>query len=54
MCNVDDYKVRNTVMNPIYKNALFEMIKKDPSRRITFKEIKQRLSLQKYINMDQR
>lgn len=49
-----DFKVRNSKINPIYKNALFEMLKKDAAKRIDFKESKQRLSLQNYLRYEQR
>lgn len=52
--NVADFKVRSSKMSPIYKNALFEMLKKDPSKRIDFKDAKKRLSLQDYLKYEQR
>lgn len=45
----DEFKVRDTRLNPILKNTLFEMMSKDPSKRIELAEAKRRLSLQRYI-----
>lgn len=39
-------------MNPIFKNALFEILVKDAKKRLNFIEIKRRLSLQRYITTD--
>lgn len=50
----DDYKVRNPRINPIFKNSLFEMLNKDPTKRINFNEVRGRLSLQKYIHREER
>jgi hypothetical protein len=41
--------VRAEKLNPILKNTLFEMMSKDPSKRLELMEAKRRLSLQKYI-----
>ena len=45
----DEFKVRDAKLNPILKNTLFEMMNKDPSKRLELHETKRRLSLQKYI-----
>lgn len=45
----DEFKVRDARLNPILKNTLFEMMNKDPSKRLELHETKRRLSLQKYI-----
>lgn len=47
-----EYKVRNTKMNPIFKNALFEILIRDSAKRLDFGEITRRLSLQRYITTD--
>lgn len=47
--NVDEYKVRDTTLNPILRNTLFEMMSKDQSKRLDLGEAKRRLSLQRYI-----
>lgn len=47
--NVDEYKVRDTSLNPILRNTLFEMMSKDPNKRLEIGEAKRRLSLQRYI-----
>ena len=39
-------------MNPILKNTLFEMMNKEPSKRLDLIEAKRRLSLQKYITTE--
>jgi len=44
-----EFKVRDTKLNPILKNTLFEMMNKDPLKRLELHETKRRLSLQKYI-----
>ena len=41
-------------MNPILKNTLFEMMNKEPSKRLELVEAKRRLSLQKYITAEGR
>lgn len=46
---VDEFKVRDTRLNPILKNTLFEMMSKDPTKRLELGEAKRRLSLQRYI-----
>lgn len=46
---IDEFKVRDTRLNPILKNTLFEMMSKDPSKRLELAEAKRRLSLQRYI-----
>ena len=50
--NLDDYKIRDPNVNPISKNSLFEMMYKDPSKRLELSETKKRLSLQKYIALE--
>lgn len=47
--NLDEFKVRDHKLNPILKNTLFEMMNKEPSKRLELGETKRRLSLQKYI-----
>lgn len=47
--NLDEFKVRDTRLNPILKNTLFEMMSKDASKRLELAEAKRRLSLQRYI-----
>lgn len=47
--NPDEYKVRDTSLNPILRNTLFEMMSKEPSKRLELSEAKRRLSLQRYI-----
>ena len=47
--NLDEFKVRDTRLNPILKNTLFEMMSKDPAKRLELGEAKRRLSLQRYI-----
>jgi hypothetical protein len=49
LINADEFKVRDSKLNPILKNTLFEMMNKDPSKRLELQETKRRLSLQKYI-----
>ena len=49
--NLDEFKVRNNRLNPIFKNTLFQMLTKDQKRRLEFNEIKRRLSLQKFISI---
>ena len=49
LINADEFKVRDAKLNPILKNTLFEMMNKDPSKRLELHETKRRLSLQKYI-----
>lgn len=44
-----EYKVRDTSLNPILRNTLFEMMSKDPAKRLDLGEAKRRLSLQRYI-----
>lgn len=51
--NPDEYRVRNNRTNPIFKNSLFEMLSKDPRRRIAFTEIRRRLSLQQFIVLEE-
>lgn len=51
---IDDYKARNSRINPIFKNSLFEMLNKDPTKRINLGEVRNRLSLQKYIHTEER
>jgi len=41
--------VRDAKLNPILKNTLFEMMNKEPLKRLELHETKRRLSLQKYI-----
>lgn len=41
-------------MNPIFKNTLFEMLYKDSNKRITLREAKDRVSLQKQIRREER
>lgn len=31
---LDEYKVRDTSLNPILRNTLFEMMSKDPNKRL--------------------
>lgn len=45
--------MRNNKLNPIFKNSLFEMLSKDPKRRIDLNEVKRRLSLQKFITIEE-
>ena len=52
MNNVDEFKVRDTELNPILKNTLFEMMSKDSDKRIELIEAKKRLSLQKFITSE--
>lgn len=47
-----EYRVRNNRINSIFKNTMFEMMAKDPKRRIPFGEIKRRLALQQFIGAD--
>jgi hypothetical protein len=47
--SVDEYKARNSRILPIYKNTLFEMLKKDSQRRISLAEVLRRLELQHTI-----
>lgn len=47
--NLDEYKVRDTTLNPILRNTLFEMMSKDQNKRLDLGEAKRRLSLQRYI-----
>lgn len=47
-----EFKIRNNKLNPIFKNALFEMVAKEPTKRQEFAEIKRRLSLQRFITSD--
>ena len=49
LLTLDEFKVRDARLNPILKNTLFEMMNKDPSKRLELHETKRRLSLQKYI-----
>lgn len=51
---VDEFKVRGEKLNPILKNTLFEMMNKEPSKRLELIEAKRRLSLQKYITVEGR
>jgi len=46
--------VRGEKLNPILKNTLFEMMNKEPSKRLELVEAKRRLSLQKYITAEGR
>lgn len=46
---VDEYKSRNTRLLPLYKNTLYEMLKKDSQRRITLTEVLRRMVLQHTI-----
>jgi hypothetical protein len=46
--------VRDTSINPILRNTLFEMMSKDPNKRLELDEAKRRLSLQRYIISDGR
>jgi hypothetical protein len=46
--------VRGEKLNPILKNTLFEMMNKEPSKRLDIVEAKRRLSLQKYITSEVR
>lgn len=39
-------------MNPILKNTLFEMMSKDPKKRLELGEAKRRISLQRYITSE--
>lgn len=41
-------------MNPIFKNTLFEMLYKDANKRVTLKEVKDRVLLQKQIRREER
>ena len=50
--NIDEFKVRDSKLNPILKNTLFEMMSKDSEKRLELNEVKRRLSLQKYITSD--
>lgn len=50
--NLDEFKVRDTKLNPILKNTLFEMMSKDAEKRLELNEVKRRLSLQKYITSE--
>ena len=50
--NVDEFKVRDTELNPILKNTLFEMMSKEAEKRIELREAKKRLSLQKFITSE--
>lgn len=36
-------------MNPILRNTLFEMMSKDPAKRLELSEAKRRISLQRFI-----
>jgi hypothetical protein len=47
--NLDEFKVRDNSLNPIIRNTIFEMMAKDPAKRLEFKEAERRLSLQRYI-----
>jgi hypothetical protein len=47
-----EFKVRDVKINPILKNTLFEMMSKDPEKRLELAEVKRRLSLQKYISAE--
>ena len=49
-----EFKVRGEKLNPILKNTLFEMMNKEPSKRLELVEAKRRLSLQKYITAEGR
>jgi hypothetical protein len=44
--------VRGEKLNPILKNTLFEMVNKDPTKRLELSEAKRRLSLQRYITAE--
>jgi hypothetical protein len=46
--------VRGDKLNPILKNTLFEMMNKEPNKRLDLLEAKRRLSLQKYISSESR
>jgi len=46
--------VRGESLNPILKNTLFEMMNKEPTKRLDLLEAKRRLSLQKYITTESR
>lgn len=54
MCYSVEFKVRGDKLNPILKNTLFEMMNKDPNKRLELVEAKRRLSLQKYIASESR
>lgn len=45
-----EFKIRDSKLNPILKNTLFEMMSKDSEKRLELNEVKRRLSLQKYIS----
>jgi serine/threonine protein kinase len=49
-----EFKVRGESLNPILKNTLFEMMNKEPTKRLDLLEAKRRLSLQKYITTESR
>lgn len=51
---LDEFKVRGDKLNPILKNTLFEMMNKEPTKRLELGEAKRRLSLQKYITSESR
>ena len=46
--------MRGDKLNPILKNTLFEMMNKEPNKRLDIVEAKRRLSLQKYITSESR
>lgn len=52
--NIVEFKVRGDKLNPILKNTLFEMMNKEPNKRLDLLEAKRRLSLQKYISSESR
>lgn len=49
-----EFKVRGDKLNPILKNTLFEMMNKEPNKRLELLQAKRRLSLQKYISSEGR
>lgn len=50
--NLVEYRVKDSSMNPILRNTIFEMMSKDPAKRLELSEAKRRLSLQRYIVTD--
>lgn len=51
--NSVDFKVRNPRLNPIYKNTIYELMFKDPKRRITLADALKRISLHQFIKIDE-
>lgn len=50
----DDYRVRNTNINSMLKNTLFDLISRDANKRIDLTEARKRLGLQALITAEER